>query len=102
MSALVWCPFPDEDSAAAVATQLLDEKLIACANIMGPVRALYDWNGERGDAREVGVLFKTDGALLAPAMARLEALHPYETPAVMGWPCAAAPGTAEWLSRLAK
>ena len=31
MSALIWCPFPDEESAARVATALLDEKLIACA-----------------------------------------------------------------------
>lgn len=101
MSALIWCPFPDEDSAAAVATQLLDERLIACANIFGEVRALYEWNGERGETREVGVLLKTDEALLDAAVARLAALHPYDTPAVLGWPCAAAPVTAEWLSGLA-
>ncbi len=71
MGALIWCPFPDEDSAARAATTLLDEKLIACANLLGPVRALYEWNGERGDAREVGVLFKTDASLLDKAVARI-------------------------------
>ena len=103
MSALIWCPFPDEDGAAAAATQLLDEKLIVCANILGQVRALYEWNGERGDAREVGVLFKTDAALLDAAVTRIAHLHPYDTPAVLGWRCdAAAPGTAEWLGSLAR
>ena len=102
MSALVWCPFPDEDSAAAVAAQLLDEELVACANVLGPMRSIYEWNGERGDACEVGVLFKTDAALLDRAVARIAELHPYDTPAVLGWRCdAAAPGTAEWLSALA-
>ena len=100
MSALIWCPFPDEGSAAAVATQLLDEKLIACANILGAMRALYEWNGERGDAREVGVLFKTEARLLDAAVARIAELHPYETPAVLGWPCTASPATAEWLAGL--
>jgi len=101
MSALIWCPFPAEESAAAVATQLLDEKLIACANILGAVRSLYEWNGERGDAREVGVVFKTDASRLDAAVARIAELHPYETPAVLGCRCdAAAPATAEWLHAL--
>jgi periplasmic divalent cation tolerance protein len=103
MSALIWCPFPDEDSAAALAAQLLDETLIACANILGPVRSLYEWNGERGDAREVGVLFKTDASLLDRAIVRIAELHPYDAPAVLGWRCdATAPSTAEWLAALAR
>lgn len=101
MSALVWCPFPDEASAADAAAQLLDEKLIACANLLGGIRSLYEWNGTRGDEREVGVLFKTDAALLDAAVARIGQLHPYETPAVLGWRCdAAAPATADWLAGL--
>ncbi len=101
MGALIWCPFPDEDSAARAATTLLDEKLIACANLLGPVRALYEWNGERGDAREVGVLFKTDARLLDKAVARIAELHPYDSPAVLGWRCdAAAPATTQWLGAL--
>jgi periplasmic divalent cation tolerance protein len=102
VSALIWCPFPDETSAAAAATRLLDEQLIACANILGAIRSLYQWNGERGDAREVGVLFKTDARLLDAAIARVAELHPYETPAVLGWRCdAASEATAAWLGTLA-
>ena len=85
MSALFWCPLPDEETAAAVATALLDEKLIACANILGSVHSLYEWDGERGDTREVGVLFKTDAGLLDTAVARIAELHPYDTPDVIGW-----------------
>jgi periplasmic divalent cation tolerance protein len=103
VSALVWCPFPDEASAAGVADRLLDEKLIACANLLGGVRSLYRWDGERGDAREIGVLFKTDATLLDAAVARVAELHPYDTPAVLGWRCdAAAPATAQWLAALAR
>ncbi|HEU4650553.1 MAG TPA: divalent-cation tolerance protein CutA [Croceibacterium sp.] len=98
MSALIWCPFADEASAEAAARQLLDERLIACANIVPAMRSLYIWQGERGEAREVGVLFKTDATVLDRATARLAEIHPYDTPAVLGWRTDAAAGpTAEWL-----
>ena len=98
MSALIWCPFADEASAAAAARQLLDERLIACANILPPMRSIYAWQGERGEAAEVGVLFKTDASVLDRATARLAEIHPYDTPAVLGWRTdTAAKPTAEWL-----
>ena len=101
MSALIWCPFADEASAATAAGQLLDEGLVACANILPPMRSLYTWQGERGEAIEVGVLFKTDAALLERATARLAEIHPYDTPAVLGWRAdAAAQPTADWLRSL--
>ena len=98
MSALIWSPFADAESAARVAGQLLDERLVACANILPPMRSLYVSQGERGEAAEVGVLFKTDAAMLDRATARLAELHPYDTPAVLGWRADTAPKpTAEWL-----
>ena len=101
MSAMIWCPFPDEDSAASVASMLLDEKLIACANLLAPMRSMYEWNGERCDAREIGVVFKTHASLLNIAVARIAELHPYETPAVLGWRCdEASPTAASWLQGL--
>lgn len=99
-AALIWCPFPDPAAAERVASQLLDERLIACANILPEMRSLYRWNGERGEAVECGVLFKTNCAGLAAAVDRLAALHPYDEPAVLAWRCDAAPATAAWLERL--
>ena len=98
MSALIWCPFADEASAVAAANQLLDEKLVACANILGPMRSIYTWQGKREEAAEVAVLFKTDASVLSLATSRLSEIHPYETPAVIGWKADAVPKkTAEWL-----
>jgi periplasmic divalent cation tolerance protein len=99
--ALVWCPFPEADSAAEVATTLLDEELIACANILPAMRSLYVWRGERSDEAEVGVLFKTNRAKLDRLTIRLTDLHPYDEPAILAWDCDhAAPHTAAWLERL--
>lgn len=100
-AALIWSPFATEEDAAAAATILLDEGLIACANIMPAMRSLYQWLGERGDSRECGALFKTEASLLAQAIARLEEIHPYDAPAIAGWEsdlCGTA--TAGWLGGL--
>jgi periplasmic divalent cation tolerance protein len=99
-AALIWCPFASEDDAAKAASQLLDEGLVACANLL-PVRSLYVWQGERGEGRECGALLKTDASLLDRAVARLAAIHPYETPAIVGWRAdAVPPATAAWLGQL--
>lgn len=99
---LIWCPFADEETAAHVAGILLDEGHIACANIMPGVRSLYVWNGERGESREVVAVFKTAAERLAGAIARLEMLHPYDSPAICGWLCdSAGTSTRRWLGQLA-
>lgn len=101
--ALIWCPFPDAATAAATAKALLDERLVACANVLPAMISLFEWNGERGEATEAGALFKTDAALLERAIARLAEEHPYDEPAILAWRCdAATPGTAAWLGGLTR
>ncbi|WP_448502065.1 divalent-cation tolerance protein CutA [Sphingomonas sp.] len=98
-AALIWCPFPDRETARAAADQLLADGLVACANIIGEMESLFVWQGEADSASEVGVLFKTTGARLDAAIERLGTLHPYETPAIIGWHADAAhPLTAQWLA----
>lgn len=99
--ALIWCPFGNEEDAVIAANTLLDERLVACANIMPAMHSIYIWRGERGDAHECGVLFKTRADLLDQAMARLGALHPYDSPAIIGWTAdRTSAGTAAWLKEL--
>lgn len=99
--ALVWCPFGSVGEARNVSTALLDEKLVACANIIPGVISLYEWDGERGEAGEVGVLFKTHESRVEAMTARLAQLHSYETPAIMQWDASAFPAaTGAWLEGL--
>ena len=59
---------------------------------------LFLWRGAIDTARECGALFKTDASKVDELVARLVALHPYETPAVLGWPCPiTSTETREWI-----
>lgn len=97
LGALIWCPFPDDASARSAASALLDERLIACANLMPGMESLFAWQGARDGARETGALFKTTAALREAAMQRLRELHPYDTPAITGWTVEAEAATLAWL-----
>ena len=100
---LAWCPFPSEAEARTVAGVLLDEDLVACANIIPGMVSLYKWQGERGEGREVGVLFKTHAAVASRMTARLARLHSYQSPAIMLWDASATPqATSDWLAGLAQ
>ena len=103
MTALVWCPFPDQGAAQSVANTLLEEELVACANIVPGMHSLFVWKGERGESQEVGVLFKTNSSLLESVVSRIESLHPYDAPAIFGWHCeAAGTSTRAWLGELSE
>lgn len=98
-AALIWCPFPDRETARAIAGQLLDERVVACANILGEIESLFVWQGQRDSAAETAVLFKTSATRLDQAVERLGKLHPYDTPAILGWRAdAALPATVAWLA----
>ena len=98
MSALAWTTLPDAAAAQNLVDAVLAERLAACANIVAPVQSHFLWNGAVDSAGEVGVLFKTEAGCLPALLERVAALHPYDCPAVLGWPVTAAPVTAAWLA----
>jgi periplasmic divalent cation tolerance protein len=81
-----------------VARVLIEERLIACANLLGGVRSLYRWKNGIEDTREVVVLMKTRKQDWTALLSRLHDLHPYETPECVAVRVAAgAPKYMAWL-----
>lgn len=100
-AALVWCPFPDTETAREIAATLLREKLIACANILPMIESVFEWEGVVEYATEAAVLFKTTEDRLDQLVARLGECHPYDTPAIMGWKSDTThPQTINWLHNI--
>lgn len=78
----------DIEEAKRIASALLEERLVACANIIPGGRSLYVWEGEVADDPELFVLFKTRRPLAAAAKARIAELHSYDVPCIAIWPWA--------------
>ena len=100
---IVFTTFANEADAARVARQLVEERLVACANLLPGARSIYRWKEgiqEEGikDEREVVVLMKTRKQDWTALLSRLHELHPYETPECVAVRIAAgAPKYMAWL-----
>ncbi len=77
---VVFTTFATEEDAARVVRQLVDERLIACGNLIPGARSIYRWKEQVEDAREVMAILKTRKQDWAALMSRLHDLHSYDTP----------------------
>lgn len=71
---------PDAEQAARIARALVDERLIACANLVPGLTSIYRWQGEVQSDAEVLLLMKTRRSLVRRLKERLPQLHPYQVP----------------------
>lgn len=86
---------PDSEIGARLARTLVEERWVACANLLPQVRSLYRWEGRVEDDPEVLLLLKTRAELVERVAERVRALHPYDVPEVIALPVTA--GSAPYL-----
>ena len=86
-------------TARRIARALVDRRLAACVQILGPIESTYRWQGKVETAREWLCLIKTTRARLRAVFAAVETLHPYDTPELVALPIDA--GSRRYLDWLA-
>ena len=84
----VYATFADDEEARRIARTVVEERLAACANILGLCHSIYRWQGKIEEAGEIAALFKTRADTAEALIARIAALHSYDVPAVVVWPVA--------------
>jgi periplasmic divalent cation tolerance protein len=77
---------PSKNEAEKIAKTLLEERLIACANIIGPVQSLFWWQGKIDEAQEHLILMKTRKDLFSKLSEKVKALHSYQVPEIIAMP----------------
>jgi periplasmic divalent cation tolerance protein len=77
---------PSPRVARRIATALLEQRLCACAQTLGPIQSRYTWKGKLESAREWLLLIKTRPDLFAAVTRAVRRLHPYELPEIVGVP----------------
>ncbi len=74
---------PDQQTAETIGRQLLEERLVACVNIVPGIRSMYWWQGVLEDDEEVLMLLKAPKESVQGIAARVKELHPYSVPEVI-------------------
>ena len=77
---IVFSTFATEEDAVRVVRALIEDRLVACANLLPGARSLYLWQGAVADEREVLAILKTRKQDWPALLARLHELHPFEIP----------------------
>lgn len=83
---MLYTTFPTREEALQVAKTLLEEKLIACANVVDGATSIFAWQGEVQQQREAIMFAKTTTEKTQAVFARVQALHPYELPSIVTLP----------------
>ena len=94
----VYATFANAEEADRIGRQMIEERLAACINILGPCRSIYRWQGAIETADEVPAIFKTTDVQSEALIARIIELHSYEVPAVAVWPVLKLPSAyGDWV-----
>ena len=87
------------EEARLIADALLEARLAACVQVVGPVQSRYWWRGMLESAEEWLCLVKTTAARSADAVAEIGRVHSYETPEITVTPIVdGAPAYLAWIA----
>ncbi len=73
------------EEARALAAALVERRLAACVQVVGPIRSTYRWEGRVREDEEHLLLCKVAEERLAETIAAIEELHGYDVPEVLAF-----------------
>ena len=87
-----------EEEAGRIASLLVERRLAACVQVVGPITSRYRWRGEVEEEREWQCLAKTTRAAYEAAEAAIREVHSYDEPEIIATPIVAgSPGYLAWI-----
>jgi periplasmic divalent cation tolerance protein len=87
-----------EEEARRIASLLVERRLAACVQVVGPIAGTYRWDGQVEQAQEWQCLAKTTAALYRQVEAAIRESHSYDEPEIIALPIlAASEGYLAWI-----
>ena len=91
------------EEAENIAKSLVEDKLVACVNIIPQITSIYWWEGKICKDEEVMLISKTKQSLFTAVMDRVKFLHSYEVPEIISFPISkGSPEYLNWIEKVAK
>ena len=84
----VYVTVENEAEAKLIARTVVEERLAACANLLGGIHSVYWWEGKLCEGAEVALVLKTSAARKAELIDRIKQLHSYDCPCIVCLPIA--------------
>ncbi len=87
---------PKLNNAKEISDRILNEKLAACVQILGPIKSIYWWKNKIEKKEEWLCIIKTRNKLFKIIERFIKNIHPYEVPEIISTPIIN--GSYEYLS----
>jgi periplasmic divalent cation tolerance protein len=72
--------------AQTIASVVVEKRLAACAQVIGPITSTYWWQGKVETAKEWLCTIKSKAALYEELERAIQAIHSYEEPEIIATP----------------
>ncbi len=97
--AVYFCTCPTIQEARQLATNLLEQRLVACINILPQVESMYRWQDEICNEPEVLLVLKSRKSLASQLQQAVKQLHCYDVPELIALDISAGlPDYLQWVA----
>jgi periplasmic divalent cation tolerance protein len=92
-----------EEEGLKIAQALVEDRSVACVNLLSPIRSIYRWEGKICDEREWLLIIKTQKDRFETIEKRVKSLHSYSVPEIIGLPIVEGSSSyLQWLEEMTK
>ncbi len=100
---VVFITASSDEEAQKIAKTLVEERLVACVNIVPEIRSFFFWEGKTQDEREMLLVCKSRLPLMDRIVQRVKSLHSYTVPEIIALPIVAGSGDyLDWVNETTK
>lgn len=96
---LIYITAESPDEARAIGSALVEARLAACVNILGPVTSMYRWQGAVAETDETALIAKTRADLVEALTTFVRDMHSYTCPCIVALPIVGGnPDFLQWIA----
>lgn len=82
---LVYITAENKTDALALGKKLLEDRLVACINIIPAMNSMYWWQNQIEVSEEVIIIAKTSEERIHSLIEKVKEIHNYSCPCVVAW-----------------
>ena len=83
---VVFITAASSDQAQAIATKLVEDRLVACAQLLPPMQSIFRWQGKISRETETLIVAKSLEGRVEQIVEAVKRIHTYEVPEIIALP----------------
>lgn len=91
-----------KEEALKIANALINKRLAACVQLVGPITSVYSWKGKNGTAKEWLCIIKSKKPLYPRIEKMIKSIHTYSLPEITTFKIEGSKEYLAWIEKATK